>query len=373
MNTKIHKETELGVDQTLFSESRKKTEPKNYFPRLNALRGIAIIMVLMQHYGWYYLAKYDFGRYGVDLFFVLSGFLITGILINSKGSIRLALKNFYGRRFLRIFPIYYATIFILLALNDSNVKNSIASLLTYTFNYYAIRNNTGITDISHMWSLSVEEQFYIVWPFLLLPFRKNKAASLTIVALIVAVSLVQLVYSPFMNKALNYIATFPRTYFLSVGGAAAIIFNKRPVKGNQWLDLLVLAISIVLIVIDAVWSEIILALTWVYFIAKSASPNSFTSIIEKIFSNKLLQRIGLVSYGIYVFHKPLAQYVFNPLYQYMYNKVNWVRIGKPWSYIFYHPYFLPMVLYPVLAYLFALASYSYFEKPLLKLKDKWFK
>jgi len=326
----------------------------------------------MQHYGWYYLAKYDLGRYGVDLFFVLSGFLITGILINSEEGVGRSLITFYGRRFLRIFPIYYSTILILFVLNDPNVTNSIVSLVTYTFNYSAIKNKLGISDISHMWSLSVEEQFYIVWPFLILPFRKNRLLLLLFVSLIIVTSVVQLVFHPFMNEKFNYIATFPRTYFLAMGGLAAILFKNHKVRGSYVTDVFFILISIALIILDAHWSEIALAVAWVYFIVKSISGNVFVGFLEKILNNRLLQRVGVVSYGIYVFHKPLAQYVFNPLYHIFQETIVRYHIGKPISYINYHPYFLPMIVYPVLAYLFAVLSFRYFEQPLLKLKDKLF-
>ncbi len=112
---------------------------------------------------------------GVTLFFVLSGFLISRILLRSRikseslnQSKLHSLKQFYIRRTLRIFPIYYITIFILLIFNINNIRQIFFWFLTYTSNiyFYLIQNWAG--SLSHLWTLAVEEQFYIIWPFIML-------------------------------------------------------------------------------------------------------------------------------------------------------------------------------------------------------------
>jgi peptidoglycan/LPS O-acetylase OafA/YrhL len=115
------------------------------------------------------------GYYGVDLFFVISGFLITGILLKEpEGNMGTALKRFFGRRALRIFPPYYLLLVVLLIFNMEPARELWVSLFTYTFNYAGTiyKGVHGENALFYLWSLSVEEQFYIVWPFLILGLRR---------------------------------------------------------------------------------------------------------------------------------------------------------------------------------------------------------
>ena len=154
----------------------------DYFPQLDALRAIAVFFVLLEHWvpGTYWFKIFPYGMAGVTLFFVLSGFLITRILLRSRikseslnQSKLHSLKQFYIRRTLRIFPIYYITIFILLIFNINNIRQIFFWFLTYTSNiyFYLIQNWAG--SLSHLWTLAVEEQFYIIWPFIILFIPKR--------------------------------------------------------------------------------------------------------------------------------------------------------------------------------------------------------
>ena len=112
------------------------------------------------------------GQSGVDIFFVLSGFLITSILLkakiaNAERNRIFIIRNFMARRALRIFPIYYLLIFFLLLIGYSGLKEHVWYYLTYTSNIYFFRNATW-GAISHTWSLAVEEQFYLFWPWVIL-------------------------------------------------------------------------------------------------------------------------------------------------------------------------------------------------------------
>ncbi len=110
------------------------------------------------------------GYYGVDLFFVLSGFLITRILLAGTGCFGRDLRTFIGRRTLRIFPAYYLVVLLVWLTNYANTREVIFSLVTYTWNYAE-----SIQDVGpfYLWSLCVEEQFYLVWPFLVLGLRSR--------------------------------------------------------------------------------------------------------------------------------------------------------------------------------------------------------
>jgi len=144
--------------------------------QLDGLRALAVLLVCWHH--WMprrFHAGVNWGATGVDLFFVLSGFLITGILLRCRThheqglqGVGATARRFYARRFLRIFPLYYAVLVpvtLFLALD----RGVLVSLWTYTFNLYGgLRGVLSGTWVSHFWSLAVEEQFYLVWPWVVL-------------------------------------------------------------------------------------------------------------------------------------------------------------------------------------------------------------
>src|SRR5687768_1805284 len=158
--------------------------PPSHWPALDGLRGTAVIAVLVCHYAVLLprtpaVGLLEIGWAGVDLFFVLSGFLITGILLDARGTPHY-LRNFYARRALRIFPLYYGflavTLLVSLAVklapgaSHEGLRHLWAaqpSLWTYTANYW-MPAQTAWSPWSEvvipLWSLSVEEQFYLVWP-----------------------------------------------------------------------------------------------------------------------------------------------------------------------------------------------------------------
>src|SRR5690625_4685275 len=162
---------------------RLSYSPHQYVKELDGVRGVAILLVILFH--CFPSPLTGLGWIGVDLFFVLSGFLITGILIDSKGNKRYY-SNFIGRRILRIFPLYYLVLFIMLFLlpligrgfsSGSNYSFYLrhqgwfwSYLQNWLFSFHGFPKNL---ILSHFWSLGVEEQFYLVWPFLVLLLPKK--------------------------------------------------------------------------------------------------------------------------------------------------------------------------------------------------------
>ena len=140
--------------------------------QLDGLRGLAILGVLVNHFAQFQGAL-QCGWAGVSLFFVLSGFLITRILLHQK---KLIVENkntfwqsisiFYIRRALRIFPLYYLIVLLMIFFNAQNAQNLSPYLLSYTFNFIVSASN--FTGPNWLWSLSVEEQFYLAWPAIVL-------------------------------------------------------------------------------------------------------------------------------------------------------------------------------------------------------------
>ena len=153
-----------------------KTDSRS-MPQLDSLRAVAVGCVMLLHFP----AGEAFGRYlpldlGVELFFVISGFLITGIVLKGAKTINF-IENFYLRRALRLFPLYYIVV-IMLTTYSHQMREAFAYYALYGVNIWVVKNQTwGIA--THFWSLSVEEQFYLIWPFAVLwtPRREIGRAS----------------------------------------------------------------------------------------------------------------------------------------------------------------------------------------------------
>jgi peptidoglycan/LPS O-acetylase OafA/YrhL len=159
-----------------------KVTPLGYVRQLDGIRAVAVLLVIVSH--WFpgdVVGKFGFGAIGVDIFFVLSGFLITRILIverlnfeiNPSTHSRLkAIRNFMVRRSLRIFPIYYLLLVLLILFKDQ-FPNPVSLDWKWYFFYlqnilFYINKTWPGGKLSHLWSLAVEEQFYLFWPWIIL-------------------------------------------------------------------------------------------------------------------------------------------------------------------------------------------------------------
>ncbi len=148
-------------------------------PQLDALRFFAVVAVVVAH-NWqpaplpWIFERLHFGGLGVRLFFVLSGFLITGILLRAARATETrrqrlhAMRQFYARRFLRIFPLYYLVLILCLIFAVEPARELWGWLFTYMTNVYTWREAEFIPNLGHFWTLAVEEQFYLAWPLVVL-------------------------------------------------------------------------------------------------------------------------------------------------------------------------------------------------------------
>jgi peptidoglycan/LPS O-acetylase OafA/YrhL len=189
---------------------------RKHYPALDGLRALAIIGVICLHFGGYLrhaevarggvlalalFKAFRHGAWGVDLFFMLSGYLITGILWQSRGQ-KHCFRNFYARRTLRIFPLYYGTLFALLValpLVLGHVPAMLSAayhrqlwLWTYKSNILIARRGLVLANFGHFWTLAVEEQFYLIWPLILLLIPPGRLLATTIIA-ILAVNLLRII------------------------------------------------------------------------------------------------------------------------------------------------------------------------------------
>jgi peptidoglycan/LPS O-acetylase OafA/YrhL len=311
------------------STAQTRYHTTGYMPQLDGLRAFAVGAVLIHHFwGMAKIGGADLGLLGVWLFFVLSGFLITGILLRSRDQIhnrrwqpRFALRQFYVRRFLRIFPLYYFVLCVAAILSLGDVRDTIGWHLTYLSNYlFAAQGYFGLTT-GHFWSLSVEEQFYILWPAVVLFTPKQFLSKIILVAIAIGPAFRLIAYCLGFNAIVLYVTTFACLDTLGLGALLAYCSHhvgKNPKlirnlhQWSRWLSIPTLIVFLLLqmlessrlvpAVMNKMWfiEPIPWALLFVCIIS-GAAPG-FTGITGKILELEPITYMGKISYGIYVYH-----------------------------------------------------------------------
>jgi len=306
-------------------ENLQKTQ---YYTQLDALRFFSVAAVMVAHWvAWdtnnFILKTMHWGN-GVIFFFVLSGFLITEILIHQKQEISLkqrtvfqSLKTFYVRRTLRIFPLYYLLVFFLFAVNYKNTRDIFPYLATYTSNILEAKTNVYVGDFNHFWSLAVEEQFYIFWPLCM--FLINKKHLLKFIGATIIFSLASrlcftLLY-PDRWMAASYL-TNNVMFALSTGALLAYIKNNRQplfLKISNSVAATPVVISVYLLcfflivhpnyfpALNFLFDEFLFSITAFFVIARCVGPG-YNMPGKWLLENKLFKHFGQISYGLYLFH-----------------------------------------------------------------------
>ena len=287
-----------------------------YMPQLDGLRALAVGAVVLHHYDIVHGAA----SYGVHLFFVLSGFLISGILVRSRAAIDIgmeswkhALRRFYIRRMLRIFPLYFAVVLIGIVANADAAREYAPWLLTYTINIKMAAQGWYISNFAHLWSLAVEEQFYLVWPFLMLFIPRRwlvwSAVMMTAIGPLYRLNLV-VNWQDLASEASglsSYIATPTALDSLGVGSLIAIMVATEPgrVLMRRWMRFAVPSIGLLLSVIVRytdwwVLADTATAVVFGWLIYRAAS--GFPGIAGRLLGAAPLVFVGRISYGIYLYH-----------------------------------------------------------------------
>jgi peptidoglycan/LPS O-acetylase OafA/YrhL len=202
------------------------------FTELDSLRAFAVLAVVWSHSSVINIGITGF--YGVLLFFVISGFLITGILLDARANNAppwAVLRAFYARRFLRIFPIYYAVLFVALMTGLLSVGNGIGWHLAYLSNwYYAYK---GFDQFSALWSLAVEEQFYLVWAWVVI-LMPSAALPWTMLAMIAAGPISRFAMSSLTRSDIAPWITTPTVLdALGLGCLLAYLWRKNPEAADR--------------------------------------------------------------------------------------------------------------------------------------------
>lgn len=361
-------------------------------PALDGLRGLAILAVFLYHYAggkdnhphsfllqtMYAVTK--FGWAGVDLFFVLSGFLITGILYDTRHDPHYY-KNFYIRRSLRIFPLYYLFLAVMAMVGIYvGVHWSASQALFLLYLGYPsalivpdLIPQTPYLRLTHLWSLSVEEQFYLLWPFLILTLSTSRRIlQLCGVLFFVALAMRLLVWSTgWLHEGWAYTFLPFRMDSLALGGALAMLvrgpLREKVMKlapavfitGAAFLALVLFFAPTTDHDAPQIWTVGFTLNTLVSgaLLLLALRPNG---MVQRLFDFRPLRELGKYSYGMYIYHFPLAVLldpIKPPLIQAMHSEV----LAK-----------IIFVIGSLLVnYVVAKASFEFFESPILNLKSRF--
>jgi peptidoglycan/LPS O-acetylase OafA/YrhL len=332
-------------------------------PGLDFMRATAVMSVLLDHSSGGLWSWLD----GVEIFFVLSGFLITWILISENETTgHIAILKFYRRRAARLLPAFYLYLvlgLLILAWRNRSIPwGAIVSAATYVINYYQAFTGAPTHYLSHCWSLAVEEQFYLIWPaFLLVVFRRKISPSIALMGVVVSVWI-------WRWSALNigasdeylYRSLETRADQLAIGGVLATILSRRNIQA--WFDRVrypgLLASAIVGLLLMSK-SYLRLALETKYGLAYVLEPMLIATLIplviglasrEGVVSSILnwypVILFGQVSYGVYLYHP----FVIHPVQSLI------VRMGGN--------VFVAFAASVSVVFMVAIMSFRWFESPL---------
>jgi peptidoglycan/LPS O-acetylase OafA/YrhL len=372
--------------------------PPGFIPALDGLRGLAIILVLLHHLTYYRpTAGIDavigdvifFFWTGVDLFFVLSGFLITGILLDTRDGDGY-FKNFYARRVLRIFPLYYLVLFIAFvvlpqfpAVHQVVIAQDLSVDLPPQWPYWFYLTNFSVAEYGWVhgwldvaWSLAIEEQFYLIWPLVIWLCPPRLIAWLCTGIFIAEVFARSFARASDVDVLPIYVVTWFRVDGLVLGALLAVARRKglMPALGRLAPYVTIAAVAglvAVTIMGGHTWwwnrrmqqfgYSLIAVLAGTMLVAAISRPP--TSLWPRMLSAGWLRAFGKYSYCLYLIHLPVMRavraYAFNPEEHAALTVAPW--IGQVLFYI--------AVTTP--AFAIAWLSWRLFEAPILSLKSRF--
>ncbi len=339
-----------------------------YRPALDGLRGIAILVVLAVHthhiFGWSILRG---GNIGVDIFFVLSGFLITALLIEEwQGNGEISLKGFYWRRVLRLVPALLVLLAVLylfanafLPANEaSDTRRSIPVAFFYASDFALAFFQLCLGALQHTWSLAIEEHFYLVWPLFLLAALKLGTSRKRLVVITLTLAVASTVH----RAVLHQLGALPvRTYYgidsradsLLIGCATALCVCWGFLRGRSLRAWVVPAVAlIVTLMFTTSYASPFMHLGGSTLLAMAAAvvvawvvlvPSSY---LHRFLEYRPLVWVGRISYGLYLWHYPI------------FKATSLLRVGWP----------LQLLIAVTATFAVTCLSYYLIERPALRLK-----
>lgn len=378
-----------------FQQAQGKLQ--QYIPSLDGLRAIAIIWVMLHNSGMDDLLDLHtlhgkllallmtMGWLGVQLFFALSGFLITGILLDAKQRhTPHLLKLFYMRRILRIFPVYYFFLLIIVIAASltlvptwlHSVSSHIWLFIFYINNWFEPFRELGL---GHLWSLAVEEQYYLFWPFIVISLSRSRLYLACAFLIVIAIAFRQYATAYTSYPEMAYVTTIARVDALVLGSILAIILRHQAFFYR--VDRLMLVSGIIalayMLLILVVWEQYDRVRPGLTVLNQTMAALLFTSLIyyslnlndgkaawlSRWLSISWLRSIGKYSYAMYIFHFPVAlllkTYLLEPM-------IHWFRFAGEQASGMVFVTILSISLFTT--YSLAWISWRLVERPFLKMK-----
>jgi len=349
-----------------------------YMKQLDALRAFAVFGVLYHHMvnNKTKLLPFNLGLMGVDLFYVLSGFLITGILLNNKIRIDngdetklVSIKNFFTRRTLRILPIYYLTLLVAYIFSVPPVRETLWWHICYATNFYIAYTGSWPGSISHLWSLAVEEQFYLIWPWIILLVPRKQLLAVLIFVVTVGPLFRYICDISHANNLVALVVTLGNMDLFGIGALLAYLktFNLIDTKKSQLFLRLCLYVggfmfaeSLLLKVLKIenqldIFFRTFEGFLFCWIIYKASI--GFEGVIGSILEFKPLLYLGRISYGIYLYHNFVPGLTPNIL------STMHITVPTSISVLF--------IIYVMLTIIMASISWYLIEKPISIIKNKY--
>jgi peptidoglycan/LPS O-acetylase OafA/YrhL len=387
---------------------------RRFMPEIDSVRAYGFVFVLLSHI---FYEKFPPGWIGVDAFFVLSGFLITRILLKARGKDG-AVKNFYLRRIVRVFPIYYGTLVFIFYIWPNLTSDPAASYPAWQHKWFfaylqnlrlrLVMEPTHTTYLGHTWSLAIEEQYYLLWPWFVLMVKPRTLLKILTAVILLSPVLRFLIYRDAQgalpavttwlygwNDELTislyerfsmlqgrtswwiYKNTFTRLDGIAMGSLLAVVIHQGWIgfRNHRRLSILLawtmLPGSLALILYTGFFPSVQFPPWWIVTFIYTTVGLGFTGmigvlvytrqpILQFVCGNRLVGFVGKISYGLYVYHFPL-ELMMEPRYA-AFREAN----GGPL--LFLHE---DRVAFVILTFGIAIASWHLIERPMLKVKDRF--
>lgn len=343
-----------------------------YFERLDGLRAVAVALVIASHFlPTSMLNGIEWGIYGVTLFFVLSGFLITGILYENRGgSLKIVLWSFYVRRFLRIFPLYYLCLLLVMMFSSVGLGLDALWHVFYASNWFFWLEGEWVTGHPvHFWSLAVEEQFYLIWPIVFLFFNGSRPLRIPLMLLALGLGFRFIMLG--MGWTSHAWTKLTPSCFEALGFGALMAVMLRTgsqIKSNLTLGLSLGAFALIhTFSAESEWqyelryqSAVCLSAAVVWILASSRAV-----LLDSFFLNRHVKFIGTISYGLYIWH--------------LFMDAPWQTIQPYWIQLCHlcgFPGWIEfslggLIIKLTLTFGVSILTWYGFEKPLLRLKSRF--
>lgn len=350
-----------------------------FYPQLNGLRFVFIFMVMIHHWGPQTLfEQYRIGWVGVDLFYVLSGFLIGEILLRERDVTEnrpRSIRNFVIRRILRIFPLYYAVVLLYSFFVDDG--GILVYNLTYTNNIYQAFHLENVKeDFWHLWSLCVEEQFYLLFPFLV--FFVNRKWFLRILIAGICFSFMGRILTTHVAAITDLHVLMPFCLdSLFMGVLLAYLKLYRPafllrILGSQTRALAMVSASVAALLVLCYFNNDITLFGFLrlfgsaggFYLIGFSVTQGYRGPVQKFLENPVIASFGKISYGLYLIHS----FVERIYYRHVDGNVvrNFlIDLHKP---VLSNRYVIDFVLLFTITVAISYLSFYFFERRFLKLK-----